>query len=74
MRDALVEQAINLLRKLREPTREMISNIMSMEIEFINTNHPDFKLDEVIGSVMLKREQRHKDKQAIEQDVNNFFF
>lgn len=69
LNEALNEQAINLLRKLREPAKEMISNIISMEVEFINTNHPDFRLDEIIGNVMLRREQRHKDKMSQEQDV-----
>ena len=31
-----------------------------MELSFINTNHPDFKLDEVIGLVMQKRMQQQQ--------------
>jgi hypothetical protein len=51
----------------------MIANIMAMELEFINTNYPDFKLDEVIGDVMLRREQRHKERAAADQDVIHSF-
>jgi hypothetical protein len=47
----------------------MINNLINMELNFVNTNHPDFKLDEVIGTVMQKRSQH---QQAItENEVSN---
>ena len=38
----------------------MINHLVNMELSFINTNHPDFKLDEVIGLVMQKRMQQQQ--------------
>ncbi len=40
-----------------------------MELNFVNTNHPDFKLDEVIGTVMQKRAQQQQAAQAAEHEV-----
>jgi hypothetical protein len=34
-----------------------------MELTFINTNHPDFKIDAIIQNVMMKRQQQVQMKQ-----------
>jgi hypothetical protein len=49
----------------------MITNLVNMELAFVNTNHPDFKLDEVIGHVMLARQQS---QQTAETEVLYFLY
>jgi dynamin 1-like protein len=42
MRDKIVEVANKLLRSCLSPTTEMISNLIRVELAYINTSHPDF--------------------------------
>lgn len=56
----------------------MISNLHNMELCFINTNHPDFQIDQIIAGVMQRRQQSQQVKQLqpqstqqqIQQDQN----
>jgi len=63
LREDLVEAAVGLLKQCRQPTKEMINNLCNMELAFINTNHPDFHVDKVIGSVMQRRSQVQQPQQ-----------
>lgn len=42
LREAVVDVVNNLLQKCRSPTKEMIANIIALELAYVNTNHPDF--------------------------------
>ncbi|CEL93330.1 unnamed protein product [Vitrella brassicaformis CCMP3155] len=42
LRDRLVEVVRGVLRKCLQPTNQMISNLIQIELSYINTNHPDF--------------------------------
>lgn len=42
LKEKVIEVVHNLLRRLVEPTKMMISNIISVEKAYINTSHPDF--------------------------------
>ena len=42
LREQVVEVTNELLRKCRVPTKKMISNLVSVEMSYVNTNHPDF--------------------------------
>eukprot|EP01090_Pellita_catalonica_P011731 TRINITY_DN2382_c0_g1_i1.p1 TRINITY_DN2382_c0_g1~~TRINITY_DN2382_c0_g1_i1.p1 ORF type:complete len:748 (-),score=116.19 TRINITY_DN2382_c0_g1_i1:43-2286(-) len=42
LRERVVEVVNNLLHKCRNPTKIMIGNLISIEMSYINTNHPDF--------------------------------
>jgi dynamin 1-like protein len=64
LKEDLNEAATNLIRLCREPTKEMIQNILAMELNFINTNHPNFKVDTIISGVIAKRQQP---QQMVEQ-------
>jgi dynamin 1-like protein len=74
----LIESATNLLRNCKIPSKEMISNLHNMELCFINTNHPDFQIDQIIAGVMQRRQQSQQVKQLqpqstpqqIQQDQN----
>ncbi len=42
LRERVVEHVHALLQRLRRPTKDMILNLMNIEMAYINTNHPDF--------------------------------
>ncbi|CAN0482348.1 unnamed protein product, partial [Ectocarpus sp. 12 AP-2014] len=42
LRDRIVEVNHQLLRKCMNPTQVMISNLIKLELAYINTSHPDF--------------------------------
>eukprot|EP01117_Protostelium_nocturnum_P014930 TRINITY_DN5737_c0_g2_i1.p1 TRINITY_DN5737_c0_g2~~TRINITY_DN5737_c0_g2_i1.p1 ORF type:complete len:714 (-),score=237.94 TRINITY_DN5737_c0_g2_i1:584-2725(-) len=63
LKEEISEAATNLLKTCREPTKEMINNICNMELAFINTSHPDFQIDRIIGLVMQKRQQAQQQHQ-----------
>lgn len=42
LRERVVEFSNNLLRDYAKPLRDFISNLISIEMAYINTNHPDF--------------------------------
>lgn len=42
LNDRLYEVVNKLLRSCLAPTQEMISNLIKIELSYINTNHPDF--------------------------------
>ena len=42
LREKIVEVANNLLTQCKVPTRQMIQNLIAIELAYINTNHEDF--------------------------------
>jgi dynamin 1-like protein len=42
LRERVVDVTNELLRKCRVPTKKMISNLISVEMSYVNTSHPDF--------------------------------
>lgn len=42
LREKIIDVVNNMLREFKRPTREMIQDLVSMEIDYVNTNHPDF--------------------------------
>eukprot|EP01118_Nematostelium_gracile_P013226 TRINITY_DN4972_c0_g1_i1.p1 TRINITY_DN4972_c0_g1~~TRINITY_DN4972_c0_g1_i1.p1 ORF type:complete len:479 (+),score=118.06 TRINITY_DN4972_c0_g1_i1:201-1439(+) len=42
LRSQVVETVNSLLNRYKTPTKEMIMNLIRIELAFINTNHPDF--------------------------------
>lgn len=42
LRERVVEVTNDLLRKCRTPTKQMITNLVCVEMSYINTSHPDF--------------------------------
>eukprot|EP01083_Nonionella_stella_P190921 706989_1 len=42
LRDKIVDTVNALLRKHREPARQMVTDLIHLELAYINTNHPDF--------------------------------
>jgi len=65
LRDRVVEVVNNLLNKYKVPTKEMIANLISVELSFINTNHPDFVGgDGAITTILEKMAKLESEKQA----------
>ncbi len=42
LKDAVIEVVHSVLRDCMEPTQTMISNLIKLELGYINTSHPDF--------------------------------
>lgn len=59
LREHLIEAVTDMLRGLRAPARQMILNIMSLHLSYINTSHPDF-----IGSGSLTQISTAPEDQA----------
>lgn len=73
LREEITDAAMNLVRLCREPTKEMIQNILLMELSFINTNHPNFKVDTIISGVIAKRQQAQQAQEQITTPTLNTF-
>jgi len=55
LRNALIEVVNGLLTRYKAPTKEMIQNLINIEMGFINTNHPDFVGADGAISIILER-------------------
>jgi dynamin 1-like protein len=72
LRDRMVEVVSSLLRRCVGPTQMMVSNLVKIELAYINTSHPDFiggsravaRLMDKIGKENNERQQRASDKDA----------
>jgi dynamin 1-like protein len=42
LRERIVDVVNGLLVRNKMPTKDMITNLVHIELAFINTNHPDF--------------------------------
>jgi hypothetical protein len=59
-----------LLSKYKTPTKEMISNIINIELSFINTNHPDFVGgDGAITAILERMAKVEADKESAKNAV-----
>lgn len=65
LREQLGEVVNEILNKYRSPTKQMISNLIAVELAFINTNHPDFVGgDGAITSIMEKMTKNQIEKEV----------
>jgi len=66
LKDRVIEVVNQQLQKYRVPTRNMIENLIRMELSFINTNHPDFVGgDGAITSILEKMVSQKQDNTNI---------
>jgi len=64
LREKITEVVGNLLRACKAPCREMIKNMVSIEVTYINTSHPDFiGGGDAIAKILQKRAQRQLNQQ-----------
>lgn len=52
LHERIVDVVTSLLRRRLQPTNEMVTNLVAIELSYINTRHPDFSND-----VLLLRQQ-----------------
>ncbi|KAM7534931.1 hypothetical protein Aperf_G00000097615 [Anoplocephala perfoliata] len=52
LHECVVDVVTSLLRRRLQPTNEMVTNLVAVELAYINTRHPDFSTD-----VLLLRQQ-----------------
>eukprot|EP01118_Nematostelium_gracile_P000753 TRINITY_DN10770_c0_g1_i1.p1 TRINITY_DN10770_c0_g1~~TRINITY_DN10770_c0_g1_i1.p1 ORF type:complete len:749 (+),score=252.76 TRINITY_DN10770_c0_g1_i1:179-2425(+) len=69
LREDIIEASLNFIRSCRSPTKEMIQNLLNMELNFVNTNHPHFRVDAIIGNVMAKKNQQNQPPQLQQPPV-----
>lgn len=68
LRERVLDVVNQLLQKCRLPTREMINNLLHIELAYVNTNHPDFVGGGgAINSVFQKMAQNHLLEQQQQQ-------
>jgi dynamin 1-like protein len=66
LKSKLLEILNKVLNKYKNPSKEMINNIIRMELAFINTNHPDFiSCDKAVMTVKEKIGKVKKEQQTI---------
>lgn len=52
LHERIVDVVTSLLRRRLQPTNEMVTNLVAIELAYINTRHPDFT-----DELMLHRQQ-----------------
>jgi dynamin 1-like protein len=80
LREKVIEVMSELLNECRSPTRSMISNLINIELAFINTAHPDFvgangvftniveqATDEKLAQKKKEEEKAAQEKKAAQQ-------
>ncbi|XP_065829676.1 dynamin-1-like protein isoform X2 [Oscarella lobularis] len=62
LQERIVEVLMGLLRQRVSPTNQMVENLISIELAYTNTNHPDFVGGAAIVSDWVLREQSRQKK------------
>jgi dynamin 1-like protein len=58
-----------LLNRYKSPTKEMITNLVNIEMSFINTNHPDFVGGDGAITAILERMSKLQAAANAQQNV-----
>eukprot|EP01129_Flabellula_baltica_P012964 TRINITY_DN5946_c0_g1_i1.p1 TRINITY_DN5946_c0_g1~~TRINITY_DN5946_c0_g1_i1.p1 ORF type:complete len:715 (+),score=175.37 TRINITY_DN5946_c0_g1_i1:355-2499(+) len=59
LKERIIEVVFNLLKNSKKPSKRMIKGLISVELAFINTNHPDFiGGGDAITKILQKRASR----------------
>ena len=53
LHEKIIDVVTNLLRSRLPPTNTMVDNLVSIELAYINTKHPDFHKDAVLVSTLI---------------------
>ncbi len=53
LHEKIIDVVTNLLRSRLPPTNAMVENIVSIELSYINTKHPDFHKDAVLAGTLM---------------------
>mmetsp|Transcript_16093 Transcript_16093/g.30405 ORF Transcript_16093/g.30405 Transcript_16093/m.30405 type:complete len:810 (+) Transcript_16093:287-2716(+) len=69
LRDRLVEVVNGLLKRAVGPTQMMVSNLVKIELAYINTSHPDFIGGSRAVAQLMRKLEREKDAARKAQHV-----
>nr|XP_039263047.1 dynamin-1-like protein [Styela clava] len=69
LRDCIVEVVTQLLRKRLPITNEMVTNLVGIELAYINTKHPDFS-DANISELLQLNQHQTNDKKSKPVAIN----
>jgi dynamin 1-like protein len=63
LRDSIAETTLKLLKQHKEPTTEMVRNLLEMELNYINTWHPNFVGGKrALTAVVYQQQQEQQQK------------
>jgi len=79
LREKVIEVMSELLQECRSPTRTMISNLINIELAFVNTAHPDFvgangvftNIVEQATEEKLQQKKKEDEEQALKEKQAN---
>lgn len=54
LHERIMDVVTHLLRERLPETNQMVENLVAIELSYINTKHPDFHKDAVLGSSLMK--------------------
>jgi len=57
--EKIISVVTNLLRQRHEPTNQMVSNLVKIELAFINNRHPDFDTSGAYGKSFDNQSHKH---------------
>ena len=64
LRERIVEVMMNLLRRCVGPTQMMVTNLVKIELSYVNTSHPDFIGGSRAVSGLMQKVGKENDKTA----------
>jgi dynamin 1-like protein len=67
LHNRIVEVVTSLLRTRLQPTNQMVEHLVSIELAYINTNHPDFVGGAVVVSELMQREANQRRRRLPQQ-------
>ncbi|XP_074603228.1 dynamin related protein 1 isoform X2 [Brevipalpus obovatus] len=62
LHEKIIDVVTQLLRRRLPPTNNMVHNLVSVELAYINTRHPDFHDAQLIGTLMKNCETSEREK------------
>lgn len=64
LHEQIIDVVTHLLRRRLPPTNSMVENLVSIELSYINTKHPDFHDAQLVGTLVKNSLQESMDKKS----------
>ena len=71
LRERMVEVVNGLLKRAVGPTQMMVSNLIKIELAYINTSHPDFIGGSRAVAQLMRKLEKEKDAKTNNNDIPN---
>lgn len=63
LHEKIIDVVTQLLRRRLPPTNSMVENLVSVELAYINTRHPDFHAEaQLVGTLLKRKDEIEKPK------------